>query len=392
MNKTFFKVIISIVKNAFCENCDSLPNDFDFEKVYWFSMHQNIVVMMYYGIINSGVQLAEEINDKFLIAAGNSVARAERQMSEFNRITSAFDKNGIRFMPLKGSVIRSIYPKEEMRAMGDCDILIDTKQYNEIRPIMTELGYTEDVESNHELIWHHDSVCVELHKRLIPSYNKDYYAYFGDGWDRALTTESGSRYEMSSEDTLIYLVTHFAKHFRDAGIGIKHLVDIKLYLEQKELDLNYLERQSKQLKLWDFFNNIRKTVDVWFNDGQADEITDIITHKILSGGAFGTKEAHDVSDALKQRENGNDSSRLSKALKLVFLPYKNMCLLFPSLKKLPFLLPLYWVWRVLYTCFNKKGALLKHYNTIKELTPDRITQYKKELNAVGLDYRFEEED
>lgn len=31
-----------------------------------------------------------------------------------------------------------------------------------------------------------------------------------------------------------------------------------------------------------------------------------------------------------------------------------------------------------------------HYNEIKGLSPEQLSQYEKELNSVGLDYHFEE--
>jgi hypothetical protein len=188
------------------------------------------------------------------------------------------------------------------------------------------------------------------------------------------------------------LFTHFAKHYRDSGIGIKHLIDIKLYLEQNELDYEYLQQQLEKLKLWEFFNNVKKTIAVWFDGLESDEITCAITDKILLGGAFGTKEAYNTSAALKQRKQGQKNVRTSRFLISVFPPYKNMCLLFPSLKKVPLLLPFYWVWRVIYTAFNKKGTLAKHYNAIKALSPENLEQYERELNAVGLYYCFEEDD
>ena len=36
-----------------------------------------------------------------------------------------------------------MYPKTEMRVMSDADILIRTEQYDKIRPIMVELGYSK---------------------------------------------------------------------------------------------------------------------------------------------------------------------------------------------------------------------------------------------------------
>ncbi len=96
---------------------------------------------------------------------------------------------------------------------------------------MNRLGYLPGVESNHEYVWDKKNMLhVELHKMLIPSYNKDYYAYFGDGW-RLAKKYDGSEFKMSDEDTFVYIFTHFAKHYRDAGIGIRHITDIYVYLK-----------------------------------------------------------------------------------------------------------------------------------------------------------------
>ena len=62
-----------------------------------------------------------------------------------------------------------MYPYPEMRAMSDLDIFIKTEEYDKIKVIMTEMGYTEGSESDHELHWHNDRLCIEFHKRLIPS-------------------------------------------------------------------------------------------------------------------------------------------------------------------------------------------------------------------------------
>ena len=55
------------------------------------------------------------------------------------------------------------------------DILIRPEQYDRIVPILEQLNFREKNETDHELVWIHDDLYLELHKRLIPSYNKDFY-------------------------------------------------------------------------------------------------------------------------------------------------------------------------------------------------------------------------
>lgn len=386
------KKIIALVKGALTDECVNLPDKIDLPRLYKFATRQNVISLLYYGLVNCGFDAQGADVEQFFVSTCQYLVMSEQQDDHIQVLFKEFEDNQIDYLPLKGILLRKLYPRPEMRAMGDADVLIKVEQYDKIKPIMQSLGYTEGVESDHELVWHKDSVVVELHKRLIPSYNKDYYKYFGDGWSKAEKCSDSTRYQMSAEDNFIYLLTHFAKHYRDGGIGIKHLVDIKLYLDKYSLDFDYLKEQFEALKLWEFFNNVRKTVAVWFDGAEEDEITRAITDKILLGGAFGTNEAHSTSAALKRRKQGQKNIRTSRFFASVFPPYKNMCLLFPSLKKVPFLLPFYWIWRVIYTAFNKKRVLTKHYNAIKDMSPEKITQYEKELNTVGLDYRFEEDD
>lgn len=114
-----------------------------------------------------------------------NISLSETQITELVRVLDAFETHEIHHMPVKGAILKGLYPQAEMRRMGDADILINYEQYEDIRRVMADLGYEELYESDHELVWNHDLMRIELHKRLIPSYKKDYYQYYGDGWQLA---------------------------------------------------------------------------------------------------------------------------------------------------------------------------------------------------------------
>ena len=80
-------------------------------------------------------------------------------------------------MPLKGLVLKSIYPETYLREMSDADILIKDSQYKDkIVPLMKSLGYVfSDTKSEHDYKWVKDGyMVVELHKFLFDS---DYTEY-----------------------------------------------------------------------------------------------------------------------------------------------------------------------------------------------------------------------
>ena len=393
MEKSFILGVISLVKSAFTGEKAELPDNFDFARAYTLAKDHCVIPIIYYGIVNSGIELEAELNNKYFAATCQSIAVGEKQKFELSNLSEEFEENGIEFMPLKGSVIRSLYPKHEMRSMGDADILIRAEQYDKIVPILKQNGFTFVKESSNELCWEKLPFYIELHRYLVSPSHKDYFKVFGNGWQLAKPSEGFKhRFEMSDENFFVFLFAHFAKHYRSSGIGIKHMTDIWVYLKAKpELDIKYIERELDKLKMLTFYKNVLRTVNAWFENAELDNITYLITEKIFLSGAFGTRESSVKSNALKDLKSGEVKNiRGKRIFDVVFLPYKNMCILFPVLKKVPVLLPFMWIYRGVYTVFCKKGALTMHYNEIKGLSPEQLSQYEKELNLVGLDFNFKE--
>ena len=386
--------MMTIIKSALSGAEGSLPEEFNFAQAASVAKKHGIVALFYYGALRCGIEKSDPLMRELFFHTCQAISVSEQQLSAATRIFECFDEAGIDYMPLKGTLLKGIYPKSEMRTMGDADILIRTEQYDKIKPVMLKLGYEEQVESDHELIWHKGTVHIELHKRLIPSYNKDYYEYFGDGWRLAkLCDAEGTRYGLKAEDELIYIFTHFAKHYRDAGIGIRHVLDIWVYKNaHEEIDEEYIKNELQALKLYDFYVNVIKTLEVWFGGCEPDGMTDFVTAIIFSSGVYGTREAQILSEAVKASKS-LEKTRNVRAVKLIreiFLPYKAMCKKFPILRRAPILLPVMWVVRwVDALLFRRKNIAIKTHK-LQTMTADKIDGYQQALNYVGLDFNFKE--
>lgn len=395
MEKSFVMGVVSLVKSALTGEKTTLPSDFDFENAFKLAKSHRIIPLIYYGMVNSGVSCEPSLMEKYFKYTCQSISVSELQKFELAKLTKEFEEAGIDYMLLKGSVIRDIYPKSEMRSMGDADILIHVEQYDKMIPILEKNGLKFVKENLNEICWDKHPFYVELHRYLVSPGHKDYFKFFGDGWKYARLAEGYKhKYEMSDEDFFVFLFAHLTKHYRSSGIGIKHITDIWVYLNAKpDLDMEYVRRELDKLKMLQFFQNVLRMIDAWFKGADYDDITYLITEKIFASGAFGTGESSNKSKAIKDLKSGEvKNTRVHRVLTAVFIPYKNMCFLFPILKKVPVLLPFMHVYRWIYTLVCKKGTLTKYYNSIKELSPQQLSQYEQELNAVGLDYHLEEID
>lgn len=385
--------ITALVKSALTGEKANVSEKFDWKNALNTAKMHQIVPLIYYGITYSEIEAPKDIFAETENITYQCIAVNHNQLYELEKLYRAFEESGIEYMPLKGAVMKCLYPKPEMRTMGDADILIKPLQYEKIRRTMQGLGFREILESDHELVWDKKTIHIELHKRLIPSYNKDYYAYYGEGWSFA-RPENKSRFKLSDEDTFIYIFTHYAKHYRDGGIGIRHITDLYVFTTaHSELDYVYIEKELEKLQLLEFYKNTKHTLDVWFGGETPDNMSDFITAKIFGSGSYGAYDTRLLAVAVKT--SGSDGNEVHVVLSILknkaFPPYRFMVSRYKCLEKHPALLPLMWFVRFLQMpFFLHRGSIKRNVEETKITAPDKVIAYRDELEAVGLKYNFKE--
>lgn len=384
--------MVTLLKSAVTQQCCVLPADFDLEAAYPQMKRHHMAALIYEGAVLCGISREIPAMRQLFQSYCKSLLISEGQMGEVHRIFAAFDENDIDYMPLKGCKMKALYPKPELRAMGDADILIRMEQYERIVPIMESLHYRAGVESDHELQWMKSALFVELHKRVIPSYNKDFYAYFGEGWKLA-TQKTGTRYDMLPEDEMVYLFTHFAKHYRDGGIGCRHVVDLWVYLRANPgLNEEKVKTGLDKLQLREFYENIRQLMAVWFEGARADEKMNFITDFIFASGSWGKTETHVASTGVRDQsgKRGGYRARWKYLFRLAFVGVDGLKNKYTILQKAPWMLPLVWIYRPFYKLLSKqeRRSLSTHRRNLRILTPETVRTHREALQYVGLDYHF----
>ena len=382
--------ILTLLKSAIIQQKIALPEGFQLQDADEHINRHHIASLIYEGALLCNIPQ----NDIRLLQLFQKYCKAlqvsERQLRELERIYNAFEENGIDYMPLKGCKMKALYPKPELRNMVDADILIRTEQYDKIRSVMQSLQFTEGEETVHELVWKSDALYLELHKHLIPSYNRDFYGYFGEGWARAKLLR-GTQYTMTPEDEFIFLFTHFAKHYRDGGIGCRHVVDLWVYLRSHpELDLDYIQTELKKLQLLDFYRNIRRLISTWFEDQESDSRTDFLTEFIFASGSFGQIENRVLSRAVRDANHSvlGFSGKLLYLWQTAFPGIKILREKYTILKKHPYMLPLVWLIRPFYKVLFEWRSLRQQQRNLAAFDEDGMENHQKMLHYVGLDYNF----
>ena len=384
--------ILLLLKSAITGERYDLPGDFSMAEALSVIKKHHLDPLAYQGGSNCGLEEMSPDMLPLLQSYCSHMMRSEGQMAAVQAVYAAFDENGIDYLPLKGCNMKLRYPRPELRIMGDADILVRAGQYDRIRPLMEGLGYEPKAESDHEYVWRSPALMLELHRRLIPSYNRDYYAYFGDGWRLAQPAE-GTRYAMGPEDEYIYIFTHFAKHYRDGGIGCRHVLDLWVYLRYfPDLDGGYIRRELGKLRLLEFHDNIRRLLDCWFEDGAEDDRTAMMTDFIFDSGSWGQWESHVLSAGMKSRAAAGSAraGRLRTVGKILFPPKRDMALRYTVLEKAPWLLPVMWPVRWVDAFLFRRDRVRKKQEALRSATAEKIDAYQQAMNYVGLEFRFEE--
>ena len=382
------QTVLSMIRSAFVLTPPITSLSFSVTDYLSFAKSQQLEVLLITGMRKLGIPYTPEMRQIVLRLA--MVSNLQTNVAE--KLYALFESHQVDYMPLKGCELKSLYPSAEMRSMGDIDVLIRKEKYKKyIRPMLLAEGFKECYESDHEYVWDKDGVHIELHKRLIPSYNKDYYAYYGDGWQLAKPTDKPYRYAMSHEDTFVFIFTHYAKHYRDVGAGIRQVLDLYVYRKAyPQMDESYIQQTLTQLQLERFYANTMHMLDVWFGDAEHTEASQLISDHLFASGAFGTRENSLQSTMLKQvnHQGSVEKARLAKWLHRIFLPLDSMRRLYPILHKFPFLLPFLWIPRWIRILLHKRYRFEEYRQEDSALDEATVESYREGLQKAGLDFNF----
>jgi len=382
--------ILTLLKSAVTQQPLPLPEGFELAAAEEQIRNHHIVALAYEGAQLCGISGADPVMRTFFLQYCRALQTSERQLQKLKQLYGAFEEKGIDYLPLKGSRMKHLYPRHELRTMGDADILIRMEQYEKIPPILLSLGFAEKEETDHELVWQGDGLYLELHKRVIPSYNQDYYAYFGDGWNLA-AEHAGHCWNMTPEDEWIYLFTHFAKHFRDGGIGCRHVVDLWVYRRANpNLKEAYVREELRKLQLLEFYENTLRLMAVWFEQAEADEKTDFLTEFIFASGSWGQMESQVLSVVLRSSRNSvlGFSGKLTYFWKNTFPPVELLWGKYTILKKYPWLLPAVWLVRPFYKLLFERRSLEAKKKNMDSISREKLQEQERLLQYIGLDYHF----
>ena len=293
------------------------------------------------------------VHDKaFTGAKGKAVRKVTLFDMERSAVLRELEKAGIWYMPLKGCVLKSYYPRNGMRQMADNDILYDVSCSADVRAIMERLGFTTVlyVQNNYSHD-HYDKepVCnFEMHRALFaPTSGDKLCDYYLNVKDRLVKDEGNAYgYHFTDEDFYVYMIAHEYKHYSGSGTGLRSILDAYVYLRKYEDRLKWdcIAGELDKLGIADFERQNRSLALHLFGDGSLTPEDESMLLYVVGSGTYGTHRNR-IDNQIKKL-GGGMKGKLKYLARRVFLPIENVESSYPFFYRHKALLPVLCLWRI----------------------------------------------
>lgn len=381
LNNTLFKLLRSVL-------CDEMPSksvleELDSEKIeklYIMAKRHDMAHLIGAAIDKCGVKVEGEISQKLASAQMLAVFRYENLNYELLRIKNTLEEGEIDYIPLKGSVIRDLYPEPWMRTSSDIDILVRESDHKRATKLICgRLGYTlKEKESKHDVSLYSESgVHLELHFSICEDIDMA-DPYLAKVWEYASIVGVGHEYKMNNEFLVFYLIIHILCHFAIGGCGIRPICDLYFCKHKLCYDEAAVIEFCRAAHTETFYKELMLLAELWLGNAQCSELSESLEGYIFSGGVFGTTASHITVRRTVDRGGARYAARR------IFAPYATLKKRYPSLNSRA-LVPIYQVRRWIDVIRQGRGeASLKELKTNAAIDSERLDGINALMKDLGI--------
>lgn len=352
----------------------------DFEVLLLMARQQAMSALIYPAVKKQ--TLSPALQKLYKEDAYNAVTREALQSKELSLFFDRCRQQGIPLLPLKGWVIKELYPQPALREMSDVDLLVPRQKRRTMATLMAQLGHTaEPVDADDTDVYTSPvGVRYEIHLSLkedgfnTPStaFCTQLEAYLAEG-------------NLPSEVHYVYILCHFVKHLLYGGVGLRQLTDLYLWHKHKNADSARLRTLLQELELDRLHETVQALALHYFEGQAATETALELGDYLFSSGIYGNESQRQTDRMLR---NGQG---VSYYFHRCFPPLETMERYFPSLRRIPLLLPFFWLWRILRALCFRRSKMCKELELLDTQHQDDLTARVSFYRRCGLSV-YEEKD
>ena len=359
---------------------ENKPEEISFEDLYRLSVFHNVSTMCLSALKKTDQVIEPELLKKWENRSALSTGQSMTQLHERKSIYEALEENKIDYLPLKGCLLKDMYPDPNYREMSDLDILIREKDADQIKSLMENMGYTCSAfrQYVHDGYYRKPFMHVEMHYRL---FSEDHFQkrgwdvthsdFFINPWKYAHKAD-GCRYRFDEDDLYVYLIMHLAKHYLGSGAGIRQFTDLYFLNQNLQLNIDAVYEKLDQFGLKEFCITAEHLVEMWYQGREPDEKTSEMESIVFRSGSYGTQDISLNRQMDKYEKEHSSSTFLAHYMRERLFPsYGELKNQYPGLRDHPERLPVYWTKRILTKGVQAVPQKLKDAKAISRILKER---------------------
>lgn len=347
----------------------------DYNDLLQIAKQQSIQPIIYRGLKNLGAPI--EVVSNFDKARLKDTRQYVLQYDALNKISDALNDVRIPHVPLKGAVLRQLYPAPELRTSVDIDVLVHEADLERaLKAIEATTDFKTRKRNYHDVSMVNPSVHLELHfsiKENMDNIDK----LLDQVWDYAVSA-NGYRYSLIPEFQVFHVIAHMSYHMVHGGLGIRPFLDLWLLRNKTFYNEETVRQMCSDCSILIFYEKSCKLVDSWMTGRPVSEDLKALENYALNGGVFGSKK---TALASKQRKHRGISYFFNR----VFISRDLLAIDYPKLKEKPCLLPIYQIIRWLKILNRQKRKQVRgEIRRLSSMNQQEIDSFDMLLKSLGL--------
>ncbi len=340
---------------------------YDLGKIYEVGQKHILTAIAAYALESAGIR-----DERFEQAKGKAIRKNILLDDDRKKILGRLEQENIWYMPLKGSLLKDLYPRSGMRQMADNDILFDSRYRSRVKEIMLGSGFScEHYDRGNHDVYFRKPVCnFEMHVSLFDE-NKEIFGEYYKNVKENLHKDEDNRfgYHFSDEDFYIYMLSHEYKHYSAGGTGLRSLLDTYVFLKAlgKTLDFDYINTETQKLGISDFEHLNRELANKVFMLKELSEEDKKHLDYYIFSGTYGNIENSVKNKLDKINEKTGKHTKFAYIRNRVFPDMKYITTAVPFVKNNPLLYPAGVVVRLFRAVTTSRKKVRKEYDVLKEI-------------------------
>lgn len=304
------------------------------------------------------------------------------------------EENGIPCAILKGNSVALCYPRPELRALGDIDILVSPDSYQTACALLSRSGFTSLNEHVFHMSFQKNRICVELHQAVSRFPDTSLAQATMHMMDSALISAVSGRIEnhvfpvLRIEHQLIALLAHMERHMSSGGIGLRQLCDwaVTVHHYREEITEEVLA-VLKECGLLQFAKILTKTCMMYLDlphvqwaDSASVKYATMMFTEIMTGSNISNVDNERILSVsiIRNSRESNQSLLIGSIAKL----NQKARLDFPFIRWCPLVLPFFWLYYLIRRSIRIQQGEQAHASIRNAL--NHAGKYKKLLNKLKI--------